>query len=162
MKQVFRVSQLFMVLAVLALLGCGGGQSYELAPVKGKVVCQDKPVPGGLVTLVPLGEEKATEMPAPPAVGRVDENGNFELMTGGELGAAIGKHRVVFAFPEVEKGAGEGPGVDPEEAKELKAEQELAAKLAKLPCRRVDNTEFTVAAGDNNLTVELATGRDED
>jgi hypothetical protein len=158
MKPVFRVSQVFLVLAVLALLGCGGGLSYELAPVKGKVVCQDKPVPGGLVTLVPVAEEGATEMSAPPAAGRVDENGNFELSTRGESGAAIGKHRVVFSFPQVEKGS----GGDAEEAEELKAEQELAAKLAKLPCRRVDNTEFTVAEGENTLTVELATGKAED
>src|SRR5687768_17717650 len=51
--------------------------------------------------------------------GVVDENGNFELMTNGEQGAAVGKHRVVFTFPEVEKdGGGEGAGIDPEEAKE--------------------------------------------
>jgi hypothetical protein len=162
MKQIFQVSQAILVLAVLALVGCGG-QTFELAPVKGKVVCQDKPVPGGLVTLVPIAEEGATEMPAPPATGRVDDNGNFELTTQGKAGAAIGKHRVIFTFPEVEKGGeGEGDGVDPEEAKDLKAEQELAAKLAKVPCRRVDNSEFTVAAGENSLTVELATGREED
>lgn len=160
MKQVFRVSQVFIVLALLNLAGCGG-QSYELAPVKGKVVCQDKPVPGGLVTLVPITEGEATEMPAPAATARVDENGNFELKTKGEPGAAIGKHRVVFTFPEVDD-EGEGEGGDPEEAKDLQAEKELAAKLAKIPCRRVDNPEFTVAAGENTLNIELSGGREED
>ena len=36
---------------LLTLVGCGGGQNYELAPVKGQVTCQGKPVPGGTVML---------------------------------------------------------------------------------------------------------------
>jgi hypothetical protein len=64
-------------------------------------------------------------------------------------------------MPEVEKEPSSGG--DPEDEAERKAEQELAQKLAKFPCRRPAVQEFTVAAGENTLELKLSPGgKDED
>jgi hypothetical protein len=159
MRPVLRVSQGLALLAVLALIGCGGA-SYELAPVKGQVTCQGKPVPGGTVTLSLIAEGEETEMAAPPASGIVDENGNFTLTTQGQPGAAVGKHKITFTMPEVERT--ESGGGDPEDEAERKAEQELAQKLAKIPCRRPARQEFTVEAGGSTLDLKLSGGGEEE
>lgn len=147
-------------LLIIALTTAGCGSSLDLAPVKGQVMCLDKPVPGGTITFTPIPKEGESQSPGPPAMGTVDENGNFELFTLGKPGALIGPHRVGFLVPEVEKSkeeaASSGSSEEAAEASaEKKAEQELAAKLAKVPCRRPDMKEVTVAAGDNTFTVEL-------
>jgi hypothetical protein len=157
MRPVLSVGRGLALLAALTLVGCGG-KGYELAPVTGKVTCQDKPVPGGTVILSLVAD---SDTKAPPATARVDEEGNFVLMTQGKPGAAIGKHRISFSMPEVEKEPSSGG--DPEDEAERKAEQELAQKLAKFPCRRPAVQEFTVAAGENTLELKLSPGgKDED
>ncbi len=152
-------------LAALTLTGCGAG--YELAPVRGKVICQEKPVPGGLIVFTPIPEEGSTEMPAPPATAQVDAEGNFVLVTDGSEGAMVGKHRVSFTIPEIDPGELEGhvlPAEDEdEEARaEAEAEREMAKRMAKVPCRRVEQREITVKPGENTFEIELTVGGDEE
>jgi hypothetical protein len=85
MRYIFSLS-LFAVLLTL-LIGCGG-RGLELAPVRGRVSINNMPITEGKVTFTPeLG---------PAAVGELDAKGEFELMTGNEMGAVVGNHKITI------------------------------------------------------------------
>jgi hypothetical protein len=155
-----------LVLSAAVMTGCGGTK-YDLAPVRGQVTCQGQPVPGGRVIFTPAEAGKRSEMPAPPAMAFVDEDGNFELYTETRKGAMVGKHRVSFAITDVEEVDDIDPSQsdDPKEAaaelEEQKAEREIALKLARMPCRRPSVQEVTVESGENVINIELSL-RDDD
>jgi uncharacterized GH25 family protein len=73
------------------LCGCNGP---SMAPVKGRVMFDGKPVKNAAVTFAPIGAEGRKET-GKPATGFTDENGNFELSTFKNYdGALIGQHSV--------------------------------------------------------------------
>jgi hypothetical protein len=87
-------------IALVALYaGCTTGE-FPTAPVRGRVICEGKPVPHVMVFFEPLQTAKV--------MGRsgfavADENGNFVLSSYGEKdGAVIGKHRVRVGPPHPE------------------------------------------------------------
>jgi hypothetical protein len=84
---------LFLLAGPLFLAGCGGGPS--LIPVKGKVTVDGQPVTSGHVTFNAASDDK--DNPGQSATGIIDENGNYELSTGGKPGAAKGKYKVVVS-----------------------------------------------------------------
>src|SRR5262245_38818090 len=78
-------------LAALLLPGCGGPQ---VAPVKGRVMFNGKPVKEAQVTFSPVGAEGQKET-GKPGTGFTDENGQFELSTFKNYdGALVGNHNV--------------------------------------------------------------------
>jgi hypothetical protein len=78
-------------LLTLTLLssGCGEGVRFPLAPVTGKVTYQGKPLVRGTVVFMP---EEGT--PGSQAIGNIQPDGTFTMMTANVSGAAIGKHKV--------------------------------------------------------------------
>ncbi|MDB5387114.1 MAG: hypothetical protein JWM11_2760 [Planctomycetaceae bacterium] len=88
MRLVFNI-----VLLLLPLVsGCsGGGNSIArpLAPAKGVVKYNGKPVAGAAVVFSPKDGS--------PAQGMTDKDGNFTITTGGRPGAEIGKFKVVVS-----------------------------------------------------------------
>lgn len=87
-----------LALATMSLLatGCGPARDPNLpptAPAGGTVMYNGKPIDHGAITLHPLGKGN-------PAVGAIDENGNFELSTytRGD-GAVLGQHKVTVDIP---------------------------------------------------------------
>ncbi|QDU53905.1 hypothetical protein [Aeoliella mucimassa] len=81
-----QLSLLTTLLGVL-LVTAGCGQTDQYAPVKGQVFYNDQPVTTGVVMFQPSD--------GPPARGRIEPDGTFELETIGEAqGARIGENKV--------------------------------------------------------------------
>jgi hypothetical protein len=160
-----RKTWLIWVFGILAAGVCGcGGNDYEVAAVHGKVTCNDKPVPGGQIQFVAIVDARSESPPI--ATGEIDENGNYTLTTYSRGdGAVLGKHRVIYVRPRLhdfdentlEQAEQDD---DPQALEELKADIELAKKLADLPGDVPDEDEVTVVAGDNEFEIELVKSDD--
>lgn len=97
-----RVSLPFLVLGLVALVGCGGG-GPSLVKAKGKVLVDGNPAPGAIVLLHP-------DSPANSAVanGITDANGVFTPLTGTDEGIAEGTYRVTVVWPDPKMSGGAG------------------------------------------------------
>jgi hypothetical protein len=80
------VLAIFGVLLTSFVAGCGNSGGVELAPAGGTLTSGGKPVIGANITFIPQS--------GPVAVGISDDQGKFNLATGGELGAPLGLCRV--------------------------------------------------------------------
>ncbi|UUO04657.1 Ig-like domain-containing protein [Blastopirellula sp. J2-11] len=79
-----------IVLATIALVGCGPGANSDLGEVKGLVKLDGSPLPNAQVQFQPTQGR--------PSYGLTDANGVFELQyTGTAAGALIGSHRVLVS-----------------------------------------------------------------
>src|SRR5262249_39029223 len=86
----FRLS-VFVLCCGLAS-GCG---SSSLAPVKGRVTCNGKPVKEAALTFSPAPKNEGDREAGKPATGFTDVEGYYVLSTfRPEDGALLGKHRV--------------------------------------------------------------------
>lgn len=72
---------------MVALGGCGGGQSSQLT---GIVTLDGKPLDHGTITLHPVN-------PGPIAVSRIDAQGRFQMTTGQATGLRPGPYIVTIA-----------------------------------------------------------------
>jgi hypothetical protein len=78
----------------LLLCGCGGGESYDLAPVSGQVTLDGKPLANVRVGFQPASGEAA---PGPGSAGVTDADGRYTLQVvsaSSKKGAVPGKHIV--------------------------------------------------------------------
>lgn len=85
----------YLVLATLLVANTGCGSRPEVAPVRGTVNMDGKPLPGGRVMFQPIaaGEDKNVGR---PALGQIQEDGSFVLTTFEEGdGAVVGAHHPV-------------------------------------------------------------------
>lgn len=87
-------------LAVLAAIGCGGSQ-YD-ADVSGQVTLDGEPIGPGVVTFAPEGGTSN------PAIGAIDEDGNYLLLTKHERGLNAGTYKVAVQVYEPEEPVPEG------------------------------------------------------
>lgn len=122
----------------LLVLGCGplGSGTRTLHPAKGKLtLANGSPLTSGLVGLEPNGSGNR-------CVGKINSNGTFELQTGDEKGAAIGKYKAYVFFP-----AGKGG----------KSTMPVSAKGIPKKYLESDSTdlEIEITGGDNELVVNL-------
>jgi hypothetical protein len=139
------IRSLLLLSLLLSLAGCGG--SGSLAPVKGKVVSGGKPVTEGTLTFVPLTE--SVEAAASPATGEIQADGSFVLGTKKVSdGAAIGKHRVMYAAPApiTEGPAWDGYGKEP------------PRKFSPFEGFHPKVDEIEIKPGQNDITIELVPG----
>jgi len=96
--------------AAMVLVGCGGSE-FQLAPVKGKVTYNGKPLEFGAVIFIP---EKG-----PAAIGQIQSDGTFVLQTGThggrmQRGAVVGKHKVEIRCMDTQR-----PGYKPSAGHEM-------------------------------------------
>jgi hypothetical protein len=76
----------------LVSIGCG---APLIAPVKGKVTCDGKPVEAAALTFSPVGSSADAKEPGRPATGFSDAEGVYVLSTNEpQDGAQVGEHRV--------------------------------------------------------------------
>jgi hypothetical protein len=138
-----RVGLLVCHAAVVSLVaGCGPSGAFPTAPVRGRVICEGKPVPHVMVFFEPLETGKSA------IVGRsgfaeAKEDGTFEISSyGTNDGAVIGRHRVRVGLPR--------PGDYPN----FKCDCYLNSE--------VDLTEVEVKPGKNefDLVLKKKTGRE--
>jgi len=99
-----RIVLVVCLCGLLALAGCGGPDLPPMAKVTGTVTLDGKPVPRGTIQFIP-DSQKGTPK-GPPAVGQLDKDGRFTLVTAGVEGAIGGWHRVRI------QAQGEGSGKD--------------------------------------------------
>jgi len=74
----------------LGVAGCG--KSEPLYPVSGKVTHNKAPLKGGIITFLP-DESKGNKSKFSPS-GKIDNEGNYTLMTDGRAGAPAGHYKV--------------------------------------------------------------------
>src|SRR5262249_22670468 len=75
-------------------MSCSG--SDALNPVEGKVLYNNEPIAGVLVTFHPKGADINTVLP----VGQTKEDGTFTLSTGKQEGAPAGEYVVTAVCPQ--------------------------------------------------------------
>ena len=99
-----------LIASLVALIICGCGPKHPpVAPVKGQIFYQGKPLQFGSVMLQPTA--------GPPARGVIQPDGTFELSTYGDKdGAIIGQHVVRIVCVESQRGLNGGPATKPAEA----------------------------------------------
>jgi hypothetical protein len=116
----------FLLLAPLCLAGCGSDDL--LAPVRGRVLCNSKPVAAANVTFSPVPKSKKDIEPGKPGTGYTDSEGYFVLSTYKELdGALIGEHDVSVTLDDTNPA----------------------------PCKRYATSRLEVKPGSNMFNVEL-------
>lgn len=80
------------LVGIVLLTGCGPDLDLpELAPVSGKVTVGGQPLTRGIVQFVPDAERGNA---APAAVGEIQPDGSYTLVTAGQAGAPVGFHKV--------------------------------------------------------------------
>jgi hypothetical protein len=76
----------------LTLAGCGPGDGYRLARVRGKVTYKGQPVAAGFITFMP---DRSKQTIGPPAMSKIAEDGTYAMSTKvADDGAVVGHHRV--------------------------------------------------------------------
>ena len=93
----------YTLIFLVAAIGCGAEESVKLAPVSGQVTLDGSPLADATVSFQPetIGEEIS-----PSSFGRTDQEGQYtlEVVTDGESGTIVGKHKVLITrnFQEAE------------------------------------------------------------
>jgi hypothetical protein len=83
-----------VLIAAFCCTSCSKTGGYN--PVHGKVLYQNEPIEGVVVTFHPKGKGTLRELP----VGVTGEDGKFELTTGKGEGAPEGEYAVTFYCPQ--------------------------------------------------------------
>lgn len=91
--------RMMLVLAALAFVaGCGGP---SMAPVKGRITCNGKPVPQAALVFDPEPKTETDRLAGKPGTGFTDDDGNYVISTYKAFdGAQIGKHRVTVSLED--------------------------------------------------------------
>lgn len=148
---------LSLVVLLVFSAGCGGN-AFQVALAKGKVLCNGQPVTSGYISFVPMGDGEEN---GKAAAATIASDGTFTLSTYGKFdGAIVGKHKVEFtgsvgedAEPEAEEEEAE-----PESAEEPEAKTKTTTKREKNKNNCVQKKEIIVevtATGPNDFTIEI-------
>jgi hypothetical protein len=88
------------VVLILAMIttGCGSNE-FDLAPVRGLVTLDGKPIAGARVIFEPQRSGKDALSAGPGSDGKTDEEGRYSLLTTVERqrGAVVGQHTVTIS-----------------------------------------------------------------
>jgi hypothetical protein len=121
-----RLSLPVVALAALSLSGCGGGPA--MAPVKGRVMFNGKPVRQASVIFAPIASGEKDLQAGKPATGLTDDDGNYTLSTYKlNDGARVGRHQVKIDLDDTNPAR----------------------------CKRQKLLDFEVKPGDNELNIEM-------
>ena len=131
---------LSVVLAGLCLIAVGCSSKPEMAPVRGFVKMDGKPLPGGRVMFQPVavGDDKNV---GKPAIGQIQQDGSFVLTTYEEGdGAVVGPHQPVVMENRQED--------DPNSTRPTR-------KGPRIGVITLEDTYDVVAGEENVFTIEL-------
>jgi hypothetical protein len=120
-----RYARVWLSIGFLAWAGCNGD---ALAPVRGRVLCNSRPVAAAQITFSPVPKSSDDVEPGKPGTGFTDAEGYFVLSTHRELdGAQVGEHDVSVVLDDTNPS----------------------------PCKRLVQTRLEVKPGPNEFQVEL-------
>lgn len=134
---------------LFAVLGCGGGDSFELAPVSGKITLDGKPVAEATIAFQPVTEGR-TVNPGPGSVSTTDANGSYRLLTvQGDTGAVIGKHRVRITTRQANPGQNEDEAQPADLVRETIPTRYNSDTMLSLevPAGGTDSADFALTSG---------------
>ena len=121
----FHFCMVLVIAGSLVLSGCGGP---DMAPVKGRVTFDGKPVKEAAIAFAPVPADDKDKEPGKPATGFTDENGYFDLSTYKPLdGAKVGKHKVTVGLDDTNPAR----------------------------CKRQKEMTFEVKSGSNEVTIQM-------
>lgn len=135
----------YPLIFLVAAIGCGGGDSVQLAPVSGKVTLDGSPLVNVTVFFQP---EKSGEEKAPDSFGRTDQDGRYtlEVVTDDRSGAVVGKHKVLIT-KNFEESEDDDPATDEDFADQLPARYNLQTTLMfEVPEFGTDEANFELAS----------------
>ncbi len=142
-----------IVLMAGLLVGCGGSDHEQTAPVTGKITFQGAPVTKGRIAFYPPKGR--------PAMGAIQSDGTYSLTTFDQGdGALLGKHRVTITVNET-VGGQPPPASFEEEIKQAgKTASSGVAKVVWLvpqeySNRKTSKLEAEVVSGDNTHDFNL-------
>src|SRR5438046_1554247 len=93
-----RGRMLVIALALTLLAGC---QRPVIAPVKGRVACDGKPVVDAYLIFDPVAKDDADREPGKPATGKTNAAGEYVLSTYKPYdGALVGSHTVTVSLDD--------------------------------------------------------------
>jgi hypothetical protein len=159
--------RLLMIAAAtcLTLSGCTGSDRPAIAPVRGQVTLDGKPIAGATVVFLCQGAPR-------PAVGITDSSGNFQLTTFEQNdGAVVGTHVVAVkksaslseeAVPTNESDAelDSAKEIDDAVKRSLGARRKSQKTRPEIPTkyghRSTSNLSKDVVAGENVINIELS------
>jgi hypothetical protein len=85
----------FSLILLCVVTGCGESP-YVVAPVRGKVLLNNKPLPQGGIMFAPIAQGESANA-GKTAVGRIQEDGTYTLTTYDKGdGAVVGEHWVTI------------------------------------------------------------------
>jgi hypothetical protein len=128
-----RLSLLLCLPFGCGLCGCGSAEHFDVAPVRGKVLCSGRPVSEGIVQFAPVTsapqQGNKAARPGKSGAGEIRPDGTFEVSTY-ELGdgAVVGMCKVMAA------------NADPTKP---------------WPCKLPGPIDFEVKPGMNSIVIEL-------
>jgi hypothetical protein len=113
-----------LLLPLLFALGCGGSKTAKLS---GKVLFDNKPLPGGTITFYPADGGKLN-----PASTAIQEDGTYSLDNAptGEVKVSVSNAHLKGANDGIKRGPGGGP---PPASQNIKAPPEVMAKMPQQP-----------------------------
>ncbi len=123
-----RVSTVHLLLLFLASGFVGCGTAGSVAPVKGRVLCNSRPVVAAHVIFSPTPKSNDDVEPGKPGIGFTDSEGMFVISTYRDLdGAQIGAHNVSITLDDTNPA----------------------------PCKKHIETTLEVKPGANDFNIEL-------
>ncbi len=150
---------LMIPLAVIALVGCGGGKAdYEIAPVSGVVTLDGDPLANASVVFIPAVDDATGDAGAldlPTAVGTTDKDGRYSLSipTQGEVnGCPVGKFMVSITRSDgvSDEDTDELPEDDDEFVDEIPARYNEESRLrCTVGPDGTDSANFTLKSGED-------------
>jgi hypothetical protein len=91
----FRLNVILHLLLIGSMIGCNRSP-YDVAPVSGTVMLNDRPFPQGSVTFAPIAKGESPNV-GRPGVGRIQPDGSFRISTfATNDGAIVGEHWVTI------------------------------------------------------------------
>lgn len=129
-----------LAIVVMATSGCGSApkDAPKLAPVAGVLKYKGAPIPDVSLTFYPAK--------GPAGTGLTDAKGAFQIKTNGQLGAAVGKHKVTASLPQ------QSGTIPPADGNEI-----ALIKIATIPAKYSDQSttdlSLDIAVGGNKEVV---------
>jgi hypothetical protein len=94
-------SRCYLLLSLVGVALVSGCAGPTMAPVKGRVTCNGKPVKEAMITFNPMQRFDKDREPGKPGTGCTDADGYYALSSYQSYdGAHIGKHRVTVILDD--------------------------------------------------------------